>query len=77
MYKTQKDLQQRSRHARPQIHNDPRISHSNLCKSEKTFTKLMQPFDLAALDVQNPEISSTTELWRASTHRHRPAMTNG
>ena len=28
----------------------------------KNFTKLMQPFDPAALDVQNPVISSTTEL---------------
>ena len=31
------------RHAWPQISSDPRISHSNLCRSEKNSTKLMQP----------------------------------
>ena len=60
------------RHARPQIHNDPLISHSNLRKSEKIFTKLMQP-----LDVQNPERLSTMKPWRASTCHHRLVMTNG
>ena len=54
MYKTQKDLQQRSHHAPPQIPNDPRVSHSSLRKSKKNFTKPMPPLDPSTSDLQNP-----------------------
>ena len=66
MYKTQKDLQQRSHHAWPQIPGDPRISHSNLCRSEKNFTKLMQPLDPLANNLQNLKIGSPKMAVRAS-----------
>ena len=39
MYKTQKDFQQRSHHAPSQVPSDPRVSHSNMRKSKKNFTK--------------------------------------
>ena len=65
------------RHARPQISSDPRISHSNLCRSEKNFTKLMQPLNPPAHDLRNLKIASPITAVRASTRRHRPAMTNG
>ena len=55
------------RHARPQIPSDPRISHSNLCKSEKIFKKLMQPLDPLAHDLQNLKISSLKMSVRAAT----------
>ena len=45
-------------HARPQIPSDPWISHSNLCKSEKFFAKLMQPLNPLAHDLQNLKIAS-------------------
>ena len=35
MYKTQKDLQQRSHHAWPQIPIDPRVSHSSQAQKPK------------------------------------------
>ena len=54
MYKTQKYLQQQSHHARPQIPNDPRVSHSSLRKSKKNFTKPMPPLDPSTSDLQNP-----------------------
>ena len=76
MYKTQKDLQQRSHHSRPQIPSNPWISHSHLCRSKKNFTKLMQPFDPSAHDLQILKIASPKTVVRASTGRHRLAMTN-
>ena len=60
------------RHARPQISSDPRISHSNLCRSEKNFTKLMQPLDPLAHDLQNLKISSLKMAVRAATRCHAP-----
>ena len=69
MYKTQKDLQQWSHHAWPQIPSDPRIPHSNLCRFEKIFTKLMQPLDPLAHDLQNLKIASPKLAIRASTRR--------
>ena len=65
------------RHTRPQISSDLQISHSNLCRSEKNFTKLMQPLNPPAHDLQNLKIASPITAVRASTRRHRPAMTNG
>ena len=76
MYKTQKDLQQRSHHSRPQIPSNPWISHSHLCRSKKNFTKLMQPLDPSAHDLQILKIASPKTAVRASTGRHRLAMTN-
>ena len=69
MYKTQKDLQQRSHHAWPQIPIDPRVSHSSLCKSEKNFTKLVPQLDQSAHDLQNLKISSLKMTVRAATRR--------
>ena len=57
------------RHARPQKSSDPRISHSNLCRSEKNFTKLMQPLDPLAHDLQNLKISSLKMAVRTATRR--------
>ena len=76
MYKTQKNLQQWSHHAQPQIPNDPRISHSNLRKSQKNFTTLMPPLDPSAHDLQNLNIASPKMVVRTSTRHHRPTMTN-
>ena len=67
MYKTQKDLQQRSHHAPPQIPNNPRVSHSSLRKSEKTFTKLVPQLDPSAHNLQNLKISDPKTQARATT----------
>ena len=77
MYKTQKDLQQQNYHAPPQIPSDPRISHSNLCKSEKIFTKLMQPLDPLAHDLQNLKISSLKMAVRTATRRQNLSIHRG
>ena len=67
MYKTQKDLQQRSHHARPQIPNDPQLSHSSLRKSKKNFTKPMPPLDPSTSDPQNLGKSTPKVQPRAAT----------
>ena len=66
MYKTQKDLQQQSHHAPPQIPSDPRFSHSSLRKSEKNFTKLVPQLDQSAHDLQNLKISGPKTQARAA-----------
>ena len=66
MYKTQKDLQQQSHHAWPQIPIDPRVSHSSLRKSEKNFTKLVPQLDQSAHDLQNLKISGPKTQARAA-----------
>ena len=70
MYKTQKDLQQRSHCAPPQIPNDPRVSHSSLRKSKKNFTKPMPPLDPSTSDLQNPGKSTPKVQPRASKQSH-------
>ena len=81
MYKTQKKIINNGatthRHARPQKSSHPRISHSNLCRSEKNFTKLMQPLDPSAHDLQNLKISSPKAAARTSTRRPGLATTHG
>ena len=57
--------------------SDPWLSHPNLYKSRHHFRKLSIPLNPAALDEQNPEKSSPTGLPRATTRRHRLAMTRG
>ena len=64
-------------HARPQNSSDPWISHSNLCRSGKNFTKLMQPLDPSAHDLQNIKISSPKAAARTSTRRPGLATTHG
>ena len=61
----------------PQIHNDLRISHSNLCRFEKNFTKLMKPLDPLAHNLQNLKISSPKMVVRASTHRQNLSIDRG
>ena len=63
-------------HARPQIPNVPQVSHSNLHKSEKIFTKQVPPLDPSAHELQNLKIASPKTAARASMRRHRPVMTN-
>ena len=70
MYKTQKDLQQRSHHARTQIPSDLQFSHSNLRKSKKNFTKTMPPLDPLASDLQNLKTSSPKVQPRTATWSH-------
>ena len=70
MYKTQKDLQQRSHHAPPQIPNDPRVSHSSLRKSKKNFTKPMPPLDPSTSDLQNLGKSTPKVQPRAPKRSH-------
>ena len=61
----------------PQIHNDLRISHSNLCRFEKNFTKLMKPLDPLAHNLQNLKISSPKMVVRASTRRQNLSIDRG
>ena len=51
--------------------NVPRVSHSNLHKSEKIFTKLVPLLDTSAHDLQNQKISGSGVKPRASTRLHR------
>ena len=51
--------------------NDPRPFLSNLCKSVQDFTKLNPQESSTDFDLQNPEISSTMELPRASMRHYR------
>ena len=73
MYKTQKDLQQRSHHAPPRTRDNQRLSPSKLCISVYDFTKLTIPWSSTALDRQSPKISGPNVKPRASTRlrRHR------
>ena len=61
------------RHERPQIPNVRWVSHSNLHKSEKFFTKPVPPLDPSTSNLQDLKISSPNDKPRASTHlqRHR------
>ena len=77
MYKTQKDLQQRSHYAPPQIPSDPQISHSNLCRSENIFTKLMQPLNPLAHDLQNLKVASPKMAVRASMRCQNLSINRG
>ena len=61
----------------PQIHNDLQISHSNLCRFEKNFTKLMKPLDPLAHNLQNLKISSPKMVVRASTRRQNLSIDRG
>ena len=62
---------------RHKLLNVPRVSHSNLHKSEKIFTKRVPPLDLSAYDLQNLKISSPKTAARASMRRHGLATTRG
>ena len=64
-------------HARPQIHIDPRISHSNLCRSEKNFTKLMKPLNPLAHDLQNLKILSPKMAVCAAMRHHNLSIHRG
>lgn len=55
----------------------PRPTPSYLYKSRLHFKKTALPLDPEALDLQNPEISSSKEPPHAATLRQKPAMTNG
>ena len=64
-------------HARPQIHIDPRISHSSLCKSKKNFTKPMPPLDPSTSDLQNQGKSTPKVQPRAATRRQNLSIHRG
>ena len=63
------------RHAWPQIPNVQQVSHLNLRKSEKNFTKPVQPLDPSASDLQNLKTSGPKVQPRAATRPHAKPQT--